>query len=47
MEIDIQPRYVAKIVAEEKIRDHSREQIKLTRSPRVANILHSLAKLFH
>ncbi len=44
METDLQ--YVAMVVAEEKIRDSRREQIKLTRSIKVANIVRSLAELF-
>ena len=44
METDLQ--YVATVVAEEKIRDSRREQIKLTGTIRVSNIVRSLAKLF-
>ena len=44
METDLQ--YVARVVAEEKIRDSRREQIKLTRSIKVANVVNSLVKLF-
>lgn len=46
METDFQLRYAAVIIAEEKIRDGRREQIKLTRSIRVSDIVNSLAKLF-
>ncbi|MCJ7548208.1 MAG: hypothetical protein MUQ30_00815 [Anaerolineae bacterium] len=46
METDFQSRYAAVIIAEEKIRDHSREQIKLTRSIKVSDIIQSLLKLF-
>ena len=44
METDLQ--YVATVVAEEKIRGSRREQIKLTRSIRVSDIINTLAKLF-
>ena len=44
METDLQ--YVATVVAEEKIRDRRREQIKLTRSIRLSDIVNSLVKLF-
>ena len=46
METDIQSRYIATVVAEEKTQDHRREQIKLTRTIKVSNIIHSLTKLF-
>lgn len=44
METDLH--YVATVVAEEKIRDSRREQIKLTRSIRLSDIVNSLVKLF-
>jgi hypothetical protein len=47
MEIDIQSRYVATVVAAERTSDHRREQIKLTRTLKVSNILHSIARLFN
>ena len=46
METDFQSRYAAVTIAEEKIQDGRREQIKLTRSIRVSDIVNSLAKLF-
>ena len=44
METDLY--YVATVVAEEKIRDSRREQIKLTSAIRVSDIVNALAKLF-
>lgn len=46
MEIDIQARYLARVVAEEKTRRLHRIPVQLEQTPKVGNLLKNLAELF-
>ncbi len=47
METDMQPMMMAKYIAEERVRDHSREPVQLERSHGLARLLQSLVRIFN
>lgn len=46
MEIDIQSRYIAPVIAEERIRDTKKEHINLERNLNIGHLLGNFVKLF-
>ncbi|MGC9521280.1 MAG: hypothetical protein ACP5HG_05285 [Anaerolineae bacterium] len=46
MENNIEPIFTARIIAEEKIRDRSRERLQLERTSRLTHLLKGLIRIF-